>query len=445
MKKTIAILGGGESGVGAAILAKAKGYNVFVSDRGNLKSNYKLELEKHGIPYEEGQHSEDRIFEATEVIKSPGIPDKVALIQALKAKAIPVISEIEFASRYTEDAIIIGITGSNGKTTTTNLMHHMLHEAGKNAIKCGNVGKSLARCIAEGGGAYYVIELSSFQLDGIVNFKPNYAVLLNITPDHLDRYEYQLDLYARSKFRIGMNQSAEDVLILNDNLIESIQRLDLANQLTTNKLAVSSKFDSTEVLKVDTSEFDMRNSSLKGPHNFFNASCAIAIAQKLGLSEASIQLSLTTFVNDPHRLESVATINGVEYINDSKATNLDSVNHALQAMTKPVVLIAGGTDKGNDYSIIEDIVAQKVKALICMGVDNTKLLEHFSSMIKIIEETKSAAEAVERATIYAETGDVVLLSPACASFDLFDNYIDRGEKFIKAVKELVNEKANGKG
>ena len=222
MEKTIAILGGGESGVGAAILAKAKGYNVFVSDKGSLKSNYKLELEKHGIPYEEGQHSENRIFEATEVIKSPGIPDKVALIQALKAKAIPVISEIEFASRYTQDAIIFGITGSNGKTTTTNLMYHLLHEAGKNAIKCGNVGKSLARCIAEGGGEYYVIELSSFQLDGIVDFKPNYAVLLNITPDHLDRYEYQLDLYARSKFRIGMNQSSEDVLILNENLLESI-------------------------------------------------------------------------------------------------------------------------------------------------------------------------------------------------------------------------------
>lgn len=430
----IAILGGGESGTGAALLAKHLGHEVFLSDGGKLKESYKNELLDKGIPNEEGKHTWTSIFEADEIIKSPGIPDGLPPLAELRRLGKPVISEIEFAGRHTS-ATIIGITGSNGKTTTTRLTHHLLTTAGLNAAIGGNVGYSFARNIIENKSDYHVLELSSFQLDGIVSFRPHIAILLNITPDHLDRYEYKMENYVRSKFRIAMNQHADDLLITNAGDPE-IQNYLKSNKLAPRMIEIPTHFSSTKKLVVSGSEYDMTGCRLKGPHNFFNASCAIHAAKAVGVSDEAIQEGLDTFVNDPHRLEFVAEINGVEYINDSKATNVDSVFYALQAMEKPVVWIAGGTDKGNDYSPIEDLVRQKVKALICLGVDNQKLLGVFSPVLKNIEEARSAKEAVERASIYAESGDVVLLSPACASFDLFKNYEDRGNQFKKEVMNL---------
>lgn len=427
----IAILGGGESGTGAALLAKHLGHEVFLSDGGSLKEDYKAELLDKGIPNEEGKHTWTSIFEADEIIKSPGIPDDLPPLVEFRRQGKSVISEIEFAGRHTA-ATIIGITGSNGKTTTTRLTYHLLKTGGINAAIGGNVGLSFARNIIENKYDYYVLELSSFQLDGIVTFRPHIAILLNITPDHLDRYEYKMENYVRSKFRIAMNQQPKDLLITNaDN--DEIQNYLKSNHLAPRRIEIPSHFDSTKKLVVAGSEYDMTGCRLKGPHNFFNASCAIHAAKAVGVSDEAIQEGLNTFVNDPHRLELVAEKNGVEYINDSKATNVDSVFYALQAMEKPVVWIAGGTDKGNDYSPIEDLVRQKVKALICLGVDNEKLMGVFSPILKNIEEARSAKEAVERATIYAESGDVVLLSPACASFDLFKNYMDRGDQFKNAV------------
>lgn len=436
----LAILGGGESGTGAALLAKHLGHEVFLSDGGILKENYKAELLDKGIPYEEGKHTWTSIFEADEIIKSPGIPDDLPPLLDFRRQGKSVISEIEFAGRHTA-ATIIGITGSNGKTTTTRLTYHLLKTGGINAAIGGNVGLSFARNIIENKYDYYVLELSSFQLDGIVTFRPHIAILLNITPDHLDRYEYKMENYVRSKFRIAMNQQKEDLLITNADDKEVQNYLD-AHQLAPRRIEVSTHFSDKKIRWVGGSNpltdrwegtFDMTNSRLKGPHNYFNASCAIHAAKAVGVSDEAIQEGLNTFVNDPHRLEFVAEINGVEYINDSKATNVDSVFYALQAMEKPVVWIAGGTDKGNDYSPIEDLVRQKVKALICLGLDNEKLMGVFSPILKNIEEARSAKEAVERATIYAESGDVVLLSPACASFDLFKNYMDRGDQFKQAV------------
>jgi UDP-N-acetylmuramoylalanine--D-glutamate ligase len=439
----IAILGGGESGTGAALLAKHLGHEVFLSDGGSLKENYKAELLDKGIPYEEGKHTWTSIFEADEIIKSPGIPDDLPPLLDFRRQGKQVISEIEFAGRHTA-ASIIGITGSNGKTTTTRLTYHLLKTGGINAAIGGNVGLSFARNIIENKYDHYVLELSSFQLDGIVTFRPHIAILLNITPDHLDRYEYKMENYVRSKFRIAMNQEPEDLLITNADDKE-VQNYLKSNELAPRKIEISTNFGNRKELLVSYSSplgggwegaFDMTNCRLKGPHNFFNASCAIHAAKAVGVSDEAIQEGLNTFVNDPHRLEFVAEINGVEYINDSKATNVDSVFYALQAMEKPVVWIAGGTDKGNDYSPIEDLVRQKVKALICLGVDNKKLMGVFSPILKNIEEARSAKEAVERATIYAESGDVVLLSPACASFDLFKNYEDRGNQFKAAVHDL---------
>ncbi|MBI5916177.1 MAG: UDP-N-acetylmuramoyl-L-alanine--D-glutamate ligase [Bacteroidetes bacterium] len=431
----VTILGGGESGTGAALLAKHLGYEVFLSDGGILKDQYKQQLGDKGIPYEESKHTWTSTFDADEIVKSPGIPDSLPLIKELKALGKPIISEIEFAGRHTS-ATIIGITGSNGKTTTTRLTHHLLTTAGYHAALGGNVGLSFARNIIEKKCDYHVLELSSFQLDGIVSFRPHVAILLNITPDHLDRYEYKMENYVRSKFRIAMNQREQDLLITNADDPE-IVRFRKSSRFPKSDgprvIEVPTHFDSTKKLVVAGSEFDMTQCALKGRHNFFNAACAIHAAKAVGVGDEAIQQGLNTFVNAPHRLEFVAEINGVEYVNDSKATNVDSVFYALQAMEKPVVWIAGGTDKGNDYSQIEDLVRQKVKALICLGVDNSKLLRVFSPLLKNIEETGSASEAVERATIYAESGDVVLLSPACASFDLFNNYEDRGEQFKKAV------------
>lgn len=447
MKKTV-VLGAGESGVGAAILAQKLGHEVFVSDFGRIKETYKNELEKNKLPYEEGQHTEKRIYEADEVIKSPGIPDKASIIVALEEKGMPVISEIEFAARHTK-AKIIAITGSNGKTTTTNLTYHLLHSAGLNVGIAGNVGVSLARMISQNNNYtekghkpfdYFVLELSSFQLDGIVKFRPHIAVLLNITPDHLDRYNYEIANYAKSKFRIAMNQTFNDLFILNYELGAENEALGIADELLDRFLAkrkyVKMDFPDKQKITVNEQTFDLSKSAIKGPHNQFNATCAVMIAQELGVDAPTIQAAIISFKNDPHRLEWVATIDGVEFINDSKATNVDSTFYALQSMDKPTILIAGGTDKGNDYTSIAALAEEKVKALICLGLDNEKLLEFFTPIIKNIEEVNSAEQAVQRATIYAEKGDVVLLSPACASFDLFKNYMDRGDKFKAAVKQL---------
>ena len=432
----ISILGAGESGVGAALLAQQLGYSVFVSDAGTIKDNFKHTLRTNAVPYEEGKHTWARIFEADEIIKSPGIPDHVPLLLELHRMGKPVISEIEFASRFTT-AAIIGITGSNGKTTTTRLTYHLFKTAGLNVALGGNVGYSFARNISEKKYDYHVLELSSFQLDGIVRFRPDVAILLNITPDHLDRYEYKMENYVRSKFRIAMNQSEDDLLILNGDDPE-IQNWMSNHPLTPRMIRVSNHFENTHSLSVGGSSFDMRACVLKGQHNFFNAACAIHAAKSVGITDEAIQEGLNSFVNAPHRLEHVSIVNGVDYINDSKATNVDSVFYALQAMEKPVVWIAGGTDKGNDYGPVMDLVRQKVKALVCLGVDNAKLLNVFSPFLNRITEAKSAKEAVEKARQIAKSGDVVLLSPACASFDLFKNYEDRGDQFKAAVNELNN-------
>lgn len=437
MKKTT-ILGAAESGIGAALLAQQLGHEVFVSDYGKIKEIYREELEKNKLPYEEGQHTEKRIFESDEVIKSPGIPDTASIVQSLEAKGIPVISEIEFASRHM-NAKIIAITGSNGKTTTTNLTYQLLKIGGLNVGMAGNVGISFARSIYEQRHFdYYVLELSSFQLDGIIKFRPNIAVLLNITPDHLDRYDYKMSNYARSKFRIAMNQKFDDLLILNYDLGVNYEDFDISGEdldrLEARRSFVKMEFAEKDKIKVNNVIFDLANSPLRGPHNQFNATCAVQIAKELGINDTDIQKGLNAFKNDPHRLESLGKIKDVEYINDSKATNVDSTLYALKAMSQPTVLIMGGTDKGNDYTPLIELVEEKVKALICLGDDNEKLIEFFSPFIKNIEEVKSAKEAVQRASVYAEKGDVVLLSPACASFDLFENYKDRGDKFKEAVK-----------
>lgn len=438
----VTVLGAGESGIGAALLAKKLGYEVFVSDAGPIKKHYKRELTDKGIPNEESKHTWTNICDSDIIVKSPGIPDATPLILKLIAQGIPVISEIEFASRYTS-AATIGITGSNGKTTTTRLTYHLLKTAGLNVAIGGNVGYSFARNITEHKYEYHVLELSSFQLDGITSFRPNIAVLLNITPDHLDRYENKMAKYVASKFQIVQYQQENDLFIVNanDDEINHFMKSGHRNSLGTmpHMIKVFNHFENTHSLKVGESVFDMRHCILKGQHNFFNATCAIVIAQKLDIEDAVIQNALNSFQNDPHRLEMIGSAKGVDYINDSKATNVDSVHSAIKAMDKPIIWIAGGVDKGNDYTPLMDVVAEKVKALICLGVDNQKLLENFSPILKNIEETSSMAEAFQRAGIYAEEGDVVLLSPACASFDLFKSYLDRGEQFRTEVLKIQNK------
>lgn len=433
----IVILGAGESGVGAALLAQKKGFEVFVSDRGEIKTEFKLELEKAEIPYEELQHTESKIFEASEIIKSPGIPDKVALIKELKKRGIPVISEIEFAARYTK-ATIIGITGSNGKTTTTKLIFHLLKSAGLNVAVGGNIGTSFARLLANGNHDYYVLELSSFQLDGIQSFRTDVSVLLNITPDHLDRYDYKIENYIDSKFRIIENQKESDLFIYN-GFDKNIKTYLQDKHLKVRGLPVNEVFHQKNKLTVAVSEFDTTKCSLKGQHNMFNTTCAILAAQTIGVDKKNIQQGLDTFINAPHRLEYVATIDGVDFINDSKATNVDAVFYALSAMEKPVIWVVGGVDKGNDYNAIEKLVLEKVKAIVCLGVDNNAIVESFKEKVDIIEETQSCQDAIKVSRQYAHVGDVVLLSPACASFDLFKNYIDRGEQFKSAVFEMMSD------
>ena len=432
----VAILGAGESGVGAALLAAQQGVEVWVSDKGKIAAPFKKELEKHGLPYEEEQHTWEKIARADLVIKSPGIPDKVSLIQRLLAKGIPVISEIEWASRYTTSPII-GITGSNGKTTTTTLLYHLLAQAGKEVAMAGNVGKSFARQLAEEDKDLYVLELSSFQLDGIDQFKPWLALLLNITPDHLDRYDYQLGNYIQSKFRITENQGADGQFIFFGDDPNINSRQDLIPE-EVQQLRISKDMISGRSVWANGDCFDLSNTQLRGVHNALNALFAIHAAQLCGLEQSDIQVGLETFRPVPHRLESVATIAGVEYINDSKATNVDAVYYALQAMDKPIIWVVGGQDKGNDYTALLPLVQEKVKAIVCLGLDNTKIVETFGTLRIPISETDSAAKAVQEGRQLSKTGDVVLLSPACASFDLFKNYLDRGDQFRTEVLKMKN-------
>lgn len=443
MKKTkrIVILGAGESGKGAALLANWLGYTVFVSDKSSVKPEIKTELERVGIPFEEGQHSLDKILDADTVIKSPGIPEKAEVMRAIRNKGIPVTGEIEFGWLHRpKNSKLIAITGSNGKTTTTNLTAHLLQTAGLNARMGGNVGNSFAQLVLEDlqqddtRSRIYVLEVSSFQLDDTEKFRPDIALLLNITPDHLDRYDYKLENYAASKFRVTRNQKRGDVFIF--NAFDPVIRDFMARQEVTaaKKLAVRRGFYKDGMIRVGRKyTFDGTSGKLRGPHNMFNAVCAIRAALLLGADPGRIQDGLNTFVPPPHRLELVATVNGVTWINDSKATNVDSVFYALQAMEQPTVWIVGGQDKGNDYTPLLKLVRQKVKAIVCMGADNGKIITIFKKMKKPIVETRSALEAVETAARYASAGDTVLLSPACASFDLFKNYEDRGEQFRQAV------------
>ena len=434
----IAILGAGESGTGAALLAKAKGHEVLVSDLGIIQDHFKRELEAEGIEYEEGKHTWERILTAEEVIKSPGIPDKAPLVKALRENGIPVISEIEFAARYST-TFTIGITGSNGKTTTTRLTWHLLQQAGLKAGLGGNVGYSFARLVLEGNYDYFVLELSSFQLDGVLTFRPDIAMLLNITPDHLDRYDYKMENYVASKFRIAMNQSERDLFIFNAddaNMTDYMSRNGIASRRAP---IAESAIEGTQI-KVGASVFDMLETPLQGRHNYMNALFAVQTAKELGLSDDAIRAGLKSFVNVPHRMERIAEIDGVPYINDSKATNVDAVFYALDAMTTPVIWIVGGQDKGNDYEPLRHLVRQKVRAIVCLGIDNAKIVEFFGSDIADITETNSAETAAYAAMKLAQPGDTVLLSPACASFDLFRNYEDRGDQFREAVLKIQSEK-----
>lgn len=441
----IVILGGGESGVGAALLAKSKGYDVFLSDKSSLSEKYKEILEKNGIPYEEGQHNEEFILDADEIIKSPGIPDKVELIKKLKSLRKPIISEIEFASRYTK-AKIIAITGSNGKTTTTLLTYHILKSAGYNVGLAGNVGDSFAKQVIEDTFDYFVLELSSFQLDNCYDFKADVAILLNITPDHLDRYDYNFQNYVNSKFRIVQNMSANDKFIYFQES-EALAK-ELSEKVYSLKhLPVSIQHEVAQGAFVQNGILEARYENqvfqiavdvlpIKGTHNSINASCAILASKSVGLSDTQITEGLLSFQSVEHRLEPAGVVDGVSFVNDSKATNVDSVFYALGSFNEPIVLIMGGVDKGNDYSQIDELVANKVKALVCMGTDNHKLYDYFGKKVPLIFDTKSMAEAVNTAANLAVEGDVVLLSPACASFDLFKNYEDRGRQFKQAVQEL---------
>lgn len=442
----IVVLGAGESGVGAAILAKTKGFDVLVSDLSEIKPEYKKELDDNGVRWEEKGHSTDEILKADEVVKSPGIPDKAPLVAELRAKGVPVISEIEFAGRYT-DSKMICITGSNGKTTTTMLTCHTLKNAGLDVGLAGNVGFSLARQVAVDPHDYYVIELSSFQLDGMFDFKADIAVLLNITPDHLDRYDYKFQNYVDSKFRIVQNMTEADCFIYwNDDPViqaELAKRDDIKASkcpFALEKAEGLAAYVENEVLKFEIKDkkIDMELSklSLKGQHNVYNSMASGLSAAVLNLTKETIRESLCDFQGVEHRLEAVARVRNVLFVNDSKATNVNSCWYALQCMNTPVVLILGGKDKGNDYSEIEELVKQKVRAIVCLGVDNSKLHDFFDGKVQNIADASSMKEAVEKSFQFAEKGDTVLLSPCCASFDLFQSYEDRGRQFKEQVRNL---------
>lgn len=442
--KRLVILGAGESGVGAAVLAKVKGFEVFVSDMSAIKSNYKEVLDKHDICWEEKQHTESKILNADEVVKSPGIPENAPMIVKLKERNIPIISEIEFAGRYT-DAKMICITGSNGKTTTTMLTYHILKQAGLNVGLAGNVGKSLAYQVATCHYDYYVIELSSFQLDNMYDFKADIAVLLNITPDHLDRYGYEMQNYVDAKFRITRNQTKEDAFIFwNDDPIitRELSKHPMNARLypfaaeKENKVVGYVEDDKFVIDLEDPLTMEKEELALTGMHNLYNSLAAGISANLVNIQNEAIRKALSDFEGVEHRLKYVATVKGIQFVNDSKATNVNSCWYALQSMQTPVVLILGGKDKGNDYSEIEELVKRKVHAIVCLGVDNTKLHAFFDSKVPQITDASSMQEAVEKAYSLARKGDTVLLSPCCASFDLFKSYEDRGEQFKECVLNL---------
>ncbi len=441
----LVVLGGGESGVGAAILGKDKGMEVFLSDMGTIKPDYKDTLLQENIDFEEGKHTEDRILDADIVVKSPGIPPYAPIVEKIAAKGIPVLSEIEFAGRYT-DAKMVCITGSNGKTTTTLLTYHILRKAGMNVGLAGNVGKSLALQVARDPHEVYVIELSSFQLENMYDFKANIAVIMNITPDHLDRYDHKMENYVKAKFRILQNQTHEDYFIYwqDDPIVkEQIRQIQVeAMQMPFSEFEQegSHAFVKDGIVKFVTPgevwEIPRDKLSLTGLHNLYNSMAAGLSASLLDIRKDEIRSALEDFEAVEHRLEYVATINGVRYVNDSKATNVNSTWYALESMTTPTVLILGGKDKGNDYTEIEDLVKDKVKAIVCMGKDNGKLLDFFKGKVPAISDTHSIEEAVKECARLAEEGDTVLLSPCCASFDLFTSYEDRGRQFKDHVRAL---------
>lgn len=445
--KNFIVLGGGESGVGAAILAKQKGYSVFVSDAGVIKDNYKQTLIEHQIEFESGCHDEVRILQADEVMKSPGIPEKNELVKKIRAKQIPIISEIELAYRYKGDSKIIAITGSNGKSTCTSLIYHICKQADLDCALVGNIGISFAAQVALHPKPLYVAEISSFQYDDIQTFRADINVLLNITEDHLDRYDYKFENYISSKFRMVENLQSEDIFIYcaDDEVI--MNRLQKTHLNTTNTLPFSMRQEQTKgayikgdrmMLRVQEERMSMsiHDFALKGKHNQQNTMAAGIAASSIGIRKEKIRESVADFHGLEHRMEFVATVRGVDFINDSKATNVNSTWYALENMQKPVVLILGGVDKGNDYNTLEWLVEEKVKAIVCMGIDNTKIHTAFKNKIKKIVDTQSADAAVKTAFKLAEKGDVVLLSPACASFDLFKNYEDRGTQFKQVVKDL---------
>ena len=446
MKHRLVILGGGESGVGAALLGKQKGYEVFVSDAGVIKEKYKQELIENGIEFEEGKHTSEKILNANEVMKSPGIPEKNEMVKAIRAKGIEVISEIELAYRFKGNSKIIAITGSNGKSTTTALTYHILETAGLNCALVGNIGYSFAKQVAEDPKDWYVAEISSFQLDDIKTFRADIAMLLNITEDHLDRYEYKFENYVNSKFKIINNQKENDYFIYNDDDEIVTKNFDLLTT-HTNPLPFSMKHEIKKggyikgdqmMLRIQEERVSMSiyDFALKGKHNNYNTMAACIAATTVGIRKEKIREAVKDFQSLEHRMEFVASVRGVEFINDSKATNVNSTWFALESMNKSTVLILGGTDKGNDYSLIADLVKERVKAIVCLGVDNKKIIAAFKDIVPSIVETQSAKEAVTASFKLATKGDVVLLSPACASFDLFKNYEDRGKQFKEAVKEL---------
>ena len=440
-------MGGGESGTGAAVLAKKQGFDVFLSDKGKIEDKYVKMLEQWEIPFEQGGHTEDLILNASEVIKSPGIPSTVPLVKKIEAAGIGIVSEIEFAGRY-DNAKKICVTGSNGKTTTTSLIYYLLQEAGLNVGLGGNIGKSYALQVATEHFDYYVLEISSFQLDNCYEFRPDIAVITNITPDHLDRYGYDMENYVRAKFRIVRNLRPEDCFIFDSDDEITINHLDKI--VTEAKKLPFTQKDKVEqgayledgriVIKYEDEECDiyLKELSLGGIHNVYNSMAAALAAKATGIDNKVIRESLETFKPIEHRLEPVMSVGGVLYINDSKATNVDAAWYALECQTRPVVWIVGGTDKGNDYKVLESLVSEKVKAIVCLGVDNRKIHEAFESIVgrENIKDTMSAEEAVRTSAAFAEDGDVVLLSPCCASFDLFTCYEDRGEQFKAAVRKL---------
>lgn len=442
----LVILGAGESGIGAALLGKQKGYDVFVSDGGQIKDIYKQELAVNQIPFEEGHHSWDVVLGADEIVKSPGIPEKSELMKKVRERGVPVISEIELAWRFSKDKKIIAITGSNGKSTTTALTYHVFRTAGLNAALVGNIGVSYARQVAIEPADYYIIEISSFQLDDIKDFKPDVAILLNITPDHLDRYDYKMENYVASKFRIAMNQTKEDYFIYCKDdpeirhYMETKQIFSAPIPFSIMEPLKEGGFMENEQMNIQVKDepviMSMYDLALKGKHNLYNSMAAGIAGRTMDIRKEKIRESLTSFKSLEHRMEYVATVRGVDFINDSKATNVNSVWFALESMERPVILIMGGVDKGNDYTAIRELVKEKVKAVVCLGVDNRPIHEALAKDIEVMINTNNMGDAVRSAFQLASKGDVVLLSPACASFDLFKNYEDRGRQFKDAVKEL---------